>query len=225
MLHRIYWCLNIRFGTIFTLCFLVIWKQEQFSFWIKCPIAFTGAVNCADSWSGFCLTLLSGLKISGCTFTASLIAATPLAAGEVEEMMAYATPGLDVAVETLGTGRGGGVISLWPLDILSGLKGRSPWLLGLSTAVPRARLSGWLDCCSWHGLWGRLSRIRVFGLTCIQQGLKCYSLSSLKFSYVYQSYQANLFTLSGQQRRRQRECITRMMYRHRSATRYYKQRF
>lgn len=78
------------------------------------------------------------------------MAATPLAAGEVAEMMAYATPGLAVAVETLG--KGGGVLSPWPLDILSGLKVLSPWLLGLTTAVPRARLSGWLDCCSWHGL-------------------------------------------------------------------------
>lgn len=80
------------------------------------------------------------------------MAATPLAAGEVAEMMAYATPGLAVAVETLGTGRGGGVISPWLLDILSGLKVPSPWRLGLTTEVPRARLSGWLDCCSWHGL-------------------------------------------------------------------------
>lgn len=143
------------------------WQEEaQFSCSIKCLMAFAGAVNGTERWSGYCLTLLSGLKISGWTFTASLMAATPLAAGEVAEMMAYATPGL--AVETLGTGRGGGVISPWRLDILSGLKVPSPWLLGLTTAVPRARLSGWPDCCSWHGLWGRLSGIRVFGLTCIQ---------------------------------------------------------
>lgn len=170
MLHQIYRSINICLEK--TVCFLVTWKEEQLSFWIKCLIAFTGAVNCADSWSGYCLTLLSGLKIRGCTFTASLMAATPLAAGEVAEMMAYATPGLAVAVETLGTGRGGGVISPWLLDILSGLKVPSPWLLGLTTAVPRARLSGWLDCCSWHGLWGRLSGIRVFGLTCFRQSLK-----------------------------------------------------
>lgn len=147
-------------------------------FWIKYLIAFTGSVSCADSWSGHFLTLLSGLKISGCTFTASLMAAAPLAAGAVAEMMAYATPGLAVAVETLDMGRGGDVISPWPLDILSGRVVASPWLLGLTTAVPRARLSGWLDCCSWQGLWGRLSGIRVFGLTCVRQGFKSYSLSS-----------------------------------------------
>lgn len=98
------------------------------------------------------------------------MAPTPLAAGEEAEMMAYATPGLAVDVETVDRGRGGGVISPWLLDILSGLKVPNPWLLELTTAVPRARLSGWLDCCSWHGLCGRLSGIRVFGLTCVQQG-------------------------------------------------------
>ena len=67
-----------------------------------------------------------------------------------------------------------GELSPWLLATLSGLKvllamGKAgPWLLGLTTAVPRGRLSGWPDCCSWHGLWGRLSGIRVFGLTCWQ---------------------------------------------------------
>lgn len=123
--------------------------------------------------------LLSALKSSGCTLTASLTADTPFPVAGEAAMMAYATPGPAEACWTgllesgpadrpCGGG-GGGEASLWPLGWRSGLKvllavGRvGPWLLGLTTAVALCRLSG---CSSWQGLWGRLSGIWVFGLTC-----------------------------------------------------------
>lgn len=61
-------------------------------------------------------TLLSGLKINGCTLMASVIPDTPWAAGEAAEMMAYATPGLAEAVDALGTHKGDEELCSCPLD-------------------------------------------------------------------------------------------------------------
>lgn len=117
-------------------------------------------------------------EISG-TLTASLTADTPFPLAGEAAMMAYATPGpaeacWAAAAESgppcVPCGRvGADEASLWPLGWWSGLRvllavGRvAPWLLGLTTAVALCRLRG---CSSWHGLWGRLSGIWVFGLTC-----------------------------------------------------------
>lgn len=60
--------------------------------------------------------MLSGLKISGCTLMASVTPDTTWAAGEAAEMMAYATPGLAEAVDTLGTDKGDEELSSCPLD-------------------------------------------------------------------------------------------------------------
>lgn len=118
--------------------------------------------NLTQDCFGYVLTLLSGLKIRGCTLMASV---TP----EAAEMMAYATPGLPA--ETPGTAGGVDELCPCPLDSLLCRKvllavGRdAPWLFGLITAMPCDTASVWPDCCSRHGLWGRLSGIRVFGLT------------------------------------------------------------
>lgn len=103
--------------------------------------------------------LLSALKSSGCTLTASLTVDTPLPVAGEAAMMAYATPGPAEACWAgppesgptegpWGGAGGGGEASLWPLGWCSGLKvllavGRvGPWLLGLTTAVALCRLRG-----------------------------------------------------------------------------------
>lgn len=102
--------------------------------------------------------LLSGLKSSGCTLTASLTADTPFPVAGEAAMMAYATPGPAEACwpgppesgppDGPCGGAEGGEASLWPLGWWSGLKvllavGRvGPWLLGLTTAVALCRLRG-----------------------------------------------------------------------------------
>lgn len=68
---------------------------------------------------GDLLTLLSGLKSSGCTLMASVTPETPCAAGEFAEMMAYATPGLLAAVEMPCAYKGDEELSSCPLDSLS----------------------------------------------------------------------------------------------------------
>lgn len=103
------------------------------------------------------LALLSALKSSGCTLTASLTADTPLPEVGDAAMMAYATPcpaeacctrlpeltpPVGPCVET------GAEFSLCPLGWWSVLKvllevGRvAPWLLGLTTAVALCRRRG-----------------------------------------------------------------------------------
>lgn len=111
---------------------------------------------------------------SGCTLTLSLTIETVVLVligdallGEVE-MMAYATPAL-----LSGDERGVGSVMLcdWLLGVCTWLTvllavGRAGLGFLMLTTVAFWKVGGCLDGWSLHGEIGRLSGIRVFGLTC-----------------------------------------------------------
>lgn len=118
---------------------------------------------------------------SGCTLMLSLTTETVALVligvallGEVE-MMAYATPALlrgdEIAVDSV-------TLCDWLLGVCTWLTvllavGRAGLGFLMLTTVAFWKVGGCLEGCSLHGEIGRLSGIRVFGLT-YKQRVRCY---------------------------------------------------